>query len=85
MVADLNSRYVRNVMSILEDSGTMSGEYGFAERCSRKKQEIKHWLEDDNAKVRAFAERYIRGLDRQRAAELRRVEEDIELQKHQYE
>ncbi|VUX55559.1 putative RelA/SpoT domain protein [uncultured Woeseiaceae bacterium] len=85
MVADPGSHHVRDVMIILEESGVMSGEFGFADRCKRKKEEIEYWLKDEDPKVRSFTERYIRGLDRQRAAELRRVGEEIELRKHQFE
>jgi hypothetical protein len=42
------------------------------------------WLVDIDPHVRAFAESYVRALDRQIAAEQRRSEEDIEMRKRMY-
>jgi hypothetical protein len=42
------------------------------------------WLDDPDAKIRAFAESYVRQLDRQIAAEQRRSEESLEMRKRMY-
>jgi len=78
------SEYLTDVQIILEESGVLHGEFGFVELCERKKAEILPWLEDKNSKVKSFAGAYVRSLDRQRAAEQRRVEEEIEMRKHEY-
>jgi hypothetical protein len=54
------------------------------EAYQRKKAEIAPWLDDERDKVRLFAERYTRSLDRQIAAEQRRAQEDIEMRKRDY-
>ena len=76
--------FSREVKFILEESGVLHGEFGFVERCKRKKEEIEYWENDPDPVVREFAEKYIRSLERQRAAEQRRAEEDLELRKHKY-
>jgi len=62
----------------------VSGEFGFVEAYLRKKQEMTDWLSDTDANVRAFAESYVRYLDRLIAAEQRRSEEDIEMRRRMY-
>ncbi|MFZ0479155.1 MAG: RelA/SpoT domain-containing protein [Terriglobales bacterium] len=69
---------------ILQSTGVVSGEFGFVEAYTTKKQEMNSWLNDPDAHVRAFAERYILYLDRRMAAEQRRGEESIELRKRMY-
>lgn len=66
---------------ILQSTGVVSGQFGFVEAYQRKKEEISPWLSDQRPKVRAFAERYIRTLDRTIAAEARRSESDYELRR----
>lgn len=69
---------------ILQSTGVVSGEFGFAEAYQRKKAEIDSWLSDENQKVRAFALEYVRSLDRQIAADRRRGEQNIALRKLDY-
>jgi hypothetical protein len=69
---------------ILQSTGVLAGEFGFVEAYLRKKQEMAEWLSDTDAQVRAFAEGYVRLLDRRIAAEQRRSEESIEMQKRMY-
>ncbi|MGB6795528.1 MAG: hypothetical protein WBE48_02865 [Xanthobacteraceae bacterium] len=54
------------------------------EAYQRKKEELAPWLADERPKVRAFAERYIRTLDRSIAAEQRRSEADYELRRREW-
>jgi hypothetical protein len=53
---------------ILQSTGVVAGEFGFVEACTKKKQEMAAWLTDHDARVRAFAESYMRLLDRRIAA-----------------
>ena len=69
---------------ILQSTGVVSGEFGFAEAYQRKKTEIDSWLSDENQKVRAFASEYVWSLDRQIAADRRRGEQNIALRKLDY-
>lgn len=73
-----------NVEIVLQSTGLVAGEFGFVEAYTRKKQEIASWLIDADAHVRAFAESYVRLLDRRIAAEQRRSEESIEMRKRMY-
>lgn len=69
---------------ILQSTGVVSGEFGFVEEYTKKKREMTGWLDNPDAHVRAFAERYMLYLDRRIAAEQRRGEESIELRKRMY-
>jgi ppGpp synthetase/RelA/SpoT-type nucleotidyltranferase len=69
---------------VLQNTGVVSGEFGLVQAYQAKKQEMTGWLGDPDAKVRAFAESYVRLLDRQIAAEQRRSEESIEMRKRMY-
>jgi hypothetical protein len=57
---------------------------GSEEYLARKK-EVQGWLTDARPKVRAFAERYQRTLDRSIAAEQRRTEAEYELSRRDWE
>jgi hypothetical protein len=69
---------------ILQSTGVVAGEFGFVETYTKKKQEMATWLTENNAHLRAFAETYVRLLDRRIAAEQRRSEESIEMRKRMY-
>jgi ppGpp synthetase/RelA/SpoT-type nucleotidyltranferase len=75
---------LENVEIILQSTGAVSGELGLVHAYTAKKQEVADWLVDPDSKVRAFADSYIRLLDRLAAAEQRRSEEDIEMRKRRY-
>ena len=70
---------------ILESTGTVSGEFGMVHTYERKKEEVKGWLNDQRSKVRTFAERYLRTLDRSIGAEQRRSEASYELRRRDWE
>lgn len=69
---------------VLESTGVVSGQFGFVEAYQRKKEEVLPWLTDDRPKVRSFAERYRRSLDRVIASEQRRSEADYELRRREW-
>lgn len=73
-----------DITVILQSTSVVSGEFGFVEAYTRKKQEMADWLTDADAPVRAFAESYVRLLDRRISAEQRRSEEGIEMRKRMY-
>lgn len=75
---------LKEVEIILESTGVLSGEFGHVHAYAAKKQEVADWITDPDANVRSFAERYVRLLDRQIAAEQRRGEESLEMRKRMY-
>jgi ppGpp synthetase/RelA/SpoT-type nucleotidyltranferase len=66
---------------ILQSTGVVAGQFGFVQAYQRKKEEVSLWLTDERPKVCAFADRYIRTLDRSIAAEQRRAEGDYEMRR----
>jgi hypothetical protein len=79
-----DDRRLGEVEIILQSTGVVSGQFGFVEAYQRKKEEVSSWLTDERSKVRAFAERYMRTLDRSIAAEQRRSEADYELRRREW-
>lgn len=75
---------VNQVIIILDSTGTLSGQFGMVEAYENKNQEIQDWLSDPRPKVRSFAERYQRYLDRVIAGEQRRSEADYELRRRDW-
>jgi ppGpp synthetase/RelA/SpoT-type nucleotidyltranferase len=69
---------------VLQATGVVSGHFGFVEVYQRRKDEVSDWLNDSRPKVRSFAERYQRSLDRTIAAEQRRSESDYELRRREW-
>jgi ppGpp synthetase/RelA/SpoT-type nucleotidyltranferase len=77
-------RRLGEVEIILQSTGVVAGQFGFVEAYQRKKEEVAPWLADERPKVHAFAERYIRTLDRSIAAEQRRSEADYEMRRREW-
>jgi hypothetical protein len=75
---------VGQVQIILESTGVVSGQFGMVQAYQSKKQEVEDWLSDPRPKVRNFAEKYRRYLDRNIAAEQRRSEADYELRRRDW-
>jgi hypothetical protein len=69
---------------ILESTGTVVGEFGLVQAYQAKRGEVQSWFSDLRPKVRAFAERYSRTLDRRIAAEQRRSEGDFEMRRREW-
>jgi hypothetical protein len=51
-----------NVEICLENTGVVAGQFGFVEAFRAKKAEIAAWRDDENAKVKAFAARFVAKL-----------------------
>lgn len=79
-----DSDLISEVMAALENTGVLTGEFGWVEACKQKIQEVTKWKNDNNPKVKAFAKKYISGLKMRMVSEQRRAEEMIELRKHKY-
>lgn len=69
---------------ILQSTGIVSGEYGLVKAYKLKIKEIQSWLQDENPKVKEFAQNYIANLEKLIEYEQKRADEDITLRKHQY-
>ena len=79
-----NDELLSEVRIILQSTGVVHGTHGFAEAFARKISEIEYWLQDGDAKIKSFAEKYIQGLQLQIEAENKRADESIILNRHQY-
>jgi hypothetical protein len=72
------------VAVVLETTGVVSGEFGFAEAYEQKKKEVQSWLDDPDEKIQNFAKWYIGTLEKMSTAERKGAEEEIALRKHKY-
>ncbi|MDN5942999.1 MAG: hypothetical protein L0H94_14035, partial [Nitrospira sp.] len=69
-----DDRKMSGVLTSIDSTGVVSGEFGLAEAWRVKKDSLRHWLTDERQAVNAFAEKHIAELDRMIAAERCRVE-----------
>jgi len=75
---------IHEVEIILDSTGVVSGQFGMVQAYKNKKGQVQDWLSDTRPKVRDFAERYQRHLERAIAAEQRRSETDYELRRRDW-
>ncbi len=68
----------------IDNTGVVSGEFGFVEAWRARKESLAEWLRDERAAVKAFAEKHISELDRMIASEQRRAEGEWEMRKRSY-
>jgi hypothetical protein len=68
----------------LQNTGVVSGAYGFAEAYERKKTEMQDWLNDPSDIVREFAAWYVEGLNQMIAVDRQRADEQIALRKQRF-
>lgn len=76
IVKHFGNKYDNSLFIALSQTGVVSGEYGFVEAYKAKQEELKPWLEDEDEKVKAFAERYIAMLERRIQWEKKRADDD---------
>lgn len=79
-----NEQILREVKSIIESSGVVTGEYGFVEDLEIKKEEITKWLNDTDETISQFAKTYLKELNLRIEEERNRTKERIALMKHDY-
>lgn len=85
-VLPTDSPLCSQVISILENTGTTSGEFGVVESLQQKEKIIKNtWLNDEDQKINQFAQKFINLLKRQIANKKKRCEERLESRKREYE
>ncbi|MCH7807425.1 MAG: hypothetical protein IH995_09875 [Proteobacteria bacterium] len=83
-VLPVDKRMQGRVAIILQSTGVVTGEFGFAEAWQQKIDEIQNWKKDKNTKVKNFAEKYILDVSAMVKRERQKAEEEIALRKHQY-
>jgi hypothetical protein len=79
-----NDPMLPEVESSLEEVGLVYGEFGLVEAFRRKRTEITSWLADDRARIKAFAERFIRKLELRIASEQRTTQQSKELRQRDF-
>jgi hypothetical protein len=79
-----DSTELNDIELALDQSGVVSGEFGFVELFQKRRSLVAEWLLDERERVKTFAEKYLRDLDRRIAAEQRRAEEDYEIRKRDW-
>lgn len=72
------------VRIVIDNTGVVAGEFGFAEACRAKKEPLTEWLADERPAVKAFAGKHIAELDRLIASEQRRAEAEREMRNRSY-
>lgn len=80
----VDSPLVEKAKYVLQESGVVSGEFGFAELHARRKALLEPWLGDENETVKAFAASQIRYLEQRIAAEVRAAEASIAMRRLSY-
>lgn len=69
----------------LQNTGVVSGAFGFVEAYRRKKNEIASWIDDPRPRIKAFALSYVRKLDQLITSEQRSAEQRQEQRKRDFE
>lgn len=72
-----SSELFRQAHSTLDESGVVSGEFGFADLQAERRGLLSSWLEDESQTVRDFANERLEYLNRRELAETRRAEASI--------
>ena len=75
---------MNRVRIAIDNTGVVSGEFGFAEAWRAKKESLTEWLTDERPVVVEFAEKHIAELDLKIALEMRRAEAEQEMRKRSY-
>ncbi|VTU13479.1 Region found in RelA / SpoT proteins [Variovorax sp. SRS16] len=81
---DVDSPLLKEARYVLQESGVVAGEFGFAELHARRKVWLEPWLRDERETVKAFAASKILELEQQIAAEVRAAEGSIALRRLNY-
>jgi hypothetical protein len=78
------SKTWNEVAAALESTGVVHGEYGMVEAYESKVLELSKWVNDDDERVRTFAEWLIGSLQSLIAQERQRTDQNLALRKYQY-
>ncbi|MCL1078804.1 hypothetical protein D5R81_12735 [Parashewanella spongiae] len=72
------------ILRALTSTGVTRGNYGFVDAYQNKLENIQEWLNDTNSSVVKFAYKYKEYLEQRIEEEIKRIEEQITLEKHSY-
>ena len=75
---------LKRVKIVVDSTGVVSGELGFAEAWRAKKKSLEKWLGDERQVVKVFAEKHIVTLEMMIASEHRTAEAEREMRKCSY-
>lgn len=78
------SKTWNEVAAAFESAGIVRGEYGLVEAYESKVLELSSWVNDDDERVRTFAEWLIGSLQSLIAQERQRTDQNLALRKYQY-
>jgi hypothetical protein len=78
------SEFWNELAAAIETTGVVAGEYGLVQAYERKRGEIEPWKNDENARVRAFADWLIVSLDHMIDSERKRADEELAVRKYKY-
>ena len=81
---ECNEANIQDISHALLNTGVTSGEYGYANALKGKLKDMTPWLEDDHANVVKFAYQYSAYLKELIDTEIKRVNEQVALEKHKY-
>ncbi|TMP39679.1 hypothetical protein [Pseudoalteromonas rubra] len=79
-----NDDLCKRINGALITSGVEHGEFGIANNYKIKLENVKPWLDDNEVNVVKFAHQHIKMLESMIEDEVKRVEEQIAIEKHQY-
>ncbi len=80
-----SKRIHRKIQSIMYSTGTVSGEYGIADAYKGKIEALQKYKKSTNKRIKNFATEMIGYLQKSEVAERKRVAEEIQLRKIQFE
>jgi len=72
------------VRSAIDNTGVVTGEFGFVEAWRARKESLTEWLVEERPAVKAFAEKHIAELDLMIVSEQRRAEAEKEMRNRSY-
>ncbi|PHR54867.1 MAG: hypothetical protein COA47_14705 [Robiginitomaculum sp.] len=81
---ECNEANIQNIKNALLNTGVTRGEYGYANALKSKLEDIKPWLENEHANVVKFAYKYSAYLKETIEVEIKRVDEQVAIEKHKY-
>lgn len=79
-----NNKHLNEVRIVLDSTGVVSGEYGYAEAKAKKIKDLEPLLNNKDARIVKFVGEFIEDLAEGEKVERKSAEEEIELRKFQY-
>ena len=80
----VGSVHLQMARAVIEAGGVVSGEFGFADQATQRRDLIALWCDDPSETVRAFTAEMVRDLGRTIAVETRRAEQSVAMRRLAY-